>query len=245
MNRLLCVAGLMALALNMGGCATPTKMPYAKGAKVPAAGGPVLLMTTTIKNAHHPTFQPELIVVNVETPEAKAKAQRFNFVKDDYADLLPPKVQARKNKKAKEESNDPAATEGHTYLIRMQLPPGSYVIRGLTSMSRSFPVNATFFAPMHSPLTVGGGGVVYLGHVDATVRERKGEEFRAGPVIPLLDQAAAGASGGTFDVVISDRMATDEKLFRERFAPLANVEIRKSILPPFDRDTAQKWWKEH
>jgi hypothetical protein len=246
MKRLLCVAGLMALALSLGGCATPTKMPFAKSAeKGTAGGGPILLLTATIKNTHHPTFQPELLVVHVETPDAKAKAQRFNFVKDDYADLVPPKVQAKKNKKAKAESGDPASTEGHTYLIRLQLPPGDYVIRGLTSMSQSFPIIANFFAPMHSPLKVSEGGVIYLGHVDATVRERQGEEFRAGPVIPLIDQAAAGASGGTFDVVISDQLETDEKIFRERFTQLANVEILKSILPPFDRDAAQKWWKEH
>ena len=72
MKRLLCVAGLMALGLV--GCATPTKMPFAKGAeKGTAGGGTILLMTATIKNTHHPTFQPELLVVNVETPDAKAK----------------------------------------------------------------------------------------------------------------------------------------------------------------------------
>ena len=57
----------------------------------------------------------------------------------------------------------------------------------------------------------------------ATVRERTGNEFKAGPSLPLIDQAIAGASGGIFDVDISDRWDTDEsvsaprRLFR-RFA---------------------------
>ena len=46
------------------------------------------------------------------------------------------------------------------------------MIRGLTCLSRHFPIIGTFFAPLHEELTVTQPGVFYLGHVDATVRER-------------------------------------------------------------------------
>jgi len=78
-----------------------------------------------------------------------------------------------------------------------------------------------------------------------TVRERQGNEFKAGASIPLIDQAVVGASGGTFDVEISDQFATDEALFRDKFVALKDIEIRKAILPPFDRAKAQKWWEDN
>jgi hypothetical protein len=125
----------------------------------------------------------------------------------------------------------------------MELEAGRYEIRGLTRLARSFPINSFFFAPLHSSLESKESGVFYLGHVTATVRERQGTEFKAGPTLPLIDQAVSGASGGTFDITISDEFATDEAVFRSKFPALAGVTIKKAILPPFDRANAQKWWE--
>lgn len=94
-------------------------------------------------------------------------------------------------------------------------------------------------------MEVTDNGVFYLGQVNAVVRERQGNEFRAGPPIPLIDQAVIGASGGTFDIEIVDAQARDEALFRERFPALKDATIRKAMLPGFDRARAQKWWEEH
>jgi hypothetical protein len=77
------------------------------------------------------------------------------------------------------------------------------------------------------------------------VRERQENEFKAGPSIPLIDQAVAGASTGTFDIKISDNFVKDEAIFRSKFPALVGVPIRKSILPAFDRANAQKWWEAH
>jgi len=85
-------------------------------------------------------------------------------------------------------------------------------------------------------------GKIRVGHVEATVREKKGEEFKAGPSIPLIDQAASGASTSTFDVVISDQWKTDEGNFKTRFPVLNSATIQQAILPPFDRPLAQAWW---
>ena len=215
------------IVLVLSGCATRTKMAFESDEdRLTESSKPVFLMTATLKNTYRPSYQPKLLVVNVEKPGAQQAADRFNFTMDD---------------KAKNESDSPDA--GSTYFLRLQLDPGRYEIRGLTGLARSFPISAMFFAPLHAPLEAGRSGVFYLGHVTATVRERQGNEFKAGPSVPLIDQAIAGASGGTFDIEISDRLSADEAAFRFRFPALRGVEIKKSLLPPFDRALAQKWWE--
>jgi len=227
-TRFIALATLI-FALLLTGCATRTKMAFQDDAeRLTEKSKPVYLMTATIKNTYRTSFQPKLIVVHVEKPGAKEAADRLNFTMDD---------------KAKKETD--SAETGNSYLLRLELDPGKYEIRGLTSLARSFPINGFFFAPMHSDLEVKGKGVFYLGHVTATVRERQGNEFKAGPSIPLIDQAIAGASGGTFDVAITDEFAVDEPAFRAKFPALAGVPITKAVLPAFDRAKAQKWWELH
>ena len=211
----------------LAGCATRTDMAYSEGEAAPRNA--VFLMTATIKNHYHTSFQPKLLVVNVETVGANSKAGRLNFTMDDQAKI--------------KESDTPE--EGNSYLLRMELPPGDYVIRGLTSTSRRFPVMALFFAPLHEDLTAPARGVFYLGHVEADVRERSGTEFKAGPSLPLIDQAVAGASGGTFDIEISDRWESDEALFRGALPKLGTTVVEKAVLSPFDRPKAQDWWEKH
>jgi hypothetical protein len=226
LKRLLTCAVVL-LGVTLGGCATRTKMAFENDAdRLTDKSKPVYLMTATIKNTYKTSFQPRLIVVNVEKPGAKEAADRINFTMDD---------------KARSETN--SADTGNSYYLRLELEPGSYEIRGLTSIASTFPINGFFFAPMHSALEVKQSGVYYIGHVNATVRERQGNEFKAGSTIPLIDQAIAGASGGTFDIEIVDDFAKDEAAFRSKFPALATVEIKKALLAPFDRAKAQKWWE--
>lgn len=228
LSRLLSCA-VLAGAVLLSGCATRTKMAYgddSQQAGPPAK--PVMLMTANFKNKYRPGFQPRLLVVHVERPGATEAKDRLNFTMDD---------------KARMETGN--ADAGNTYLLRMELPPGKYQVVGMSSRSSAFPVSGFFFAPLHVPLEVRDNGVFYIGHVNAVVREREGNEFRAGPPIPLIDQAVIGASGGTFDIDIVDAQAADETLFRERFPALRNTVIRKAMLPAFDRAVAQKWWEEH
>lgn len=230
MKKLLVSFVAVVFALLTSGCASPTKMAFENDAdRLTDKSKPIFLMTATTKNIYKESFQPRLRVVNVEKPGAKEAADRLNFTVDTKAKL----------------SEVDSVTTGNTYLIRMELEPGKYELRGLTSSARTFPIIGFFFAPLHAPLEVKEPGVFYLGHVNATVRERKGAEFRAGGVAPLIDQAIAGASGGTFDIEITDEFASDEALFRSKFPALANVKIQKTILPAFDRAKAQAWWDAH
>ena len=223
------VFGAVVVAFALSGCATRTQMAFQNDSdRLTEKSTPVYLMAVTIKNTYRTSFQPRLLVVNVEKAGGKEVADRLNFTMDD---------------KAKDETD--SADVGNSYLLRLVLEPGRYEIRGLTCLARSFPINGIFFAPMHSAVESSGAGVYYLGHVSATVRERQGNEFKAGPSIPLIDQAIAGASGGTFDIVITDELSTDEGAFRAKFPALAGVTIKKAILPSFDRAKAQQWWETH
>ncbi len=196
--------------------------------KLTASSKPIFLMSVTLTNSYRTRFRPELKVVDVERHDSAGKPEVLAFAMDGEGTV--------------ESEVDDAPPR---YLVRMELDPGAYEVRGMVSRARGFPIVGQFFVPLHLPLTSKEPGVFYLGHVDAEVRERVGDEFRAGPVIPLIDQAIAGASGGTFDVRISDAFATDEALLRKTFPQLGAADIRKAILPPFDRGVAQKWWEDH
>jgi len=228
-NRLLIAAAVAATALFTG-CATRTPQAFENDTdRVTPAGDAVYLMSATLRNDYKKSWQPHLLVVNVEKEGASDSSGRFNFTMD---------------KKAQLDETDKEA--GNKYLLRMQLPPGKYEIVGLTELNRSFPIIATFFTPLHETLVVDGKGTVtYLGHVEATVRERKGEEFKAGPSIPLIDQAVAGASGGTWDVAVVDAWDADEAVFRGKFPALKDVQVQKGVMAPWNRDVAQKWWAAH
>jgi hypothetical protein len=217
------------VALTMSGCATRIDMAfYHDTQKLTPTSKPIFLMTATVKNTYKSYYQPKLNTVFVEKEGAKEKADYFNFFMDD---------------KSKNETNTLEA--GNNYLIRMELDPGSYEVRAMLGMAHGFPLVGTYLLPVHAPFKSIGPGVFYLGHIEADVRERKENEFKAGPSIPLLDQAVSGASTGTFEVEISDQFAKDEPLFRAKFPALAGVEIKKSILPPFDRKKAQEWWEKN
>jgi hypothetical protein len=72
----------------LAGCATPTTMAYSDKSKTPVnPTGAVFLMTATLKNNYHSSFQPRLLVVNVEKVGATDKADRFNFTMDRKARL--------------------------------------------------------------------------------------------------------------------------------------------------------------
>ena len=216
---------LLAL-LTLTGCATVNQMPYSKQMPKPDLSKPIYLMTITTKNIYKTSYQPELLVVNVEKPGATSSSDRINFKID---------------KEGATETNSPDT--GNSYLVRMQLPSGDYDIDGATCLNLGILTRVSFFIPLHEKLKPIAPGIYYLGHVDATVRQRVNDEFKAGPEIPLVDQAVGGASTGTFDVVISDRWDQDEAQFEKTYPALKGANIQKLIMAPFDRDNAQKWWE--
>jgi hypothetical protein len=221
--RIIRLALAMLLPIFVVGCANVNEMAINKKSKdLDLHGKSLLLMNVHIENKYKTGYQPQVIVVNVEKPNAKQKSDRQNF-----------KVDLEGGQSGK---------GGNDYLVRMLIEPGQYVIRGMTGMSTGFLVIANFFAPMHEDVVAEPNKIVYLGKVNATVRERVGEEFRAGAVTPLIDQAVAGFSGGTFDVEIIDNYDQDVTAFKSNFSVLQSATIEKQILEKFDRNKAQQWW---
>jgi len=98
--------------------------------------------------------------------------------------------------------------------------------------------------PIHNNIELKAGEVVYLGRVAGTIRERKDGELRAGAILPLLDQAITGFSGGTFDVLLEDQYEQDMKVFRQRFPVLNAVAVKRDIFLPFEKSRAVAWWKK-
>ena len=84
--------------------------------------------------------------------------------------------------------------------------------------------------------------VSYLGHLKAIMRQRREGEFRAGSVIPLIDQSATGMISHSWDVVIDDQSAKDLANFRKHVPALESVDIQVEPLPPWDRAAAQRRW---
>ena len=226
-SRLL-VFALLAAALALGGCASTRPMAYGPdpASVKDASKQPIYLMTMTVKNPFKTYYLPAMKSLGVVRGDGKADGDKFGFAPDEPA---------------KNEMNTDA--DGNRYFLRLPLDAGKpHRIHQVFFMASKFPVNGMFFLPLNAELPAAEPGVYYLGHVEASVRERKENEFRAGGVLPLLDQSLSGASGGTWDVAISDRWDSDEKLFRERFPAMGTAAVKKAILPPFDRERAQREW---
>jgi hypothetical protein len=217
------------LSLLVTGCASTLKMPLqAEADRIAQTGKTIYLMSVTLQNTCRDHFTPYLNAVQVMRNDGTAKPEVLTFAMDS------------KGAYYFEDKNLPPR-----FLTRVELAAGSYSLLGLGSTASGFPIRANFFTPMHVAVPATNGSVVYLGAVGANVRERKGNEFKAGPSIPLIDQAVACASSGTFDVEFKDAFESDMALFKETFPQLKDATVTKAILPPFERARAQKWWEEH
>lgn len=222
-------AALLATTLLLTGCASSLQMPLQDDAPLPPSPKPLLLLSVDMKNDYRPRFQPVVRAVHLSR-QVGGKEEVLSFAMD------------RKGSYWGENEDQPPR-----HMVRLELEPGQYQLRGVLATASAFPFTASYYLPLLLPLNVSDsatqGRVVYLGNVNATVRERQGDEFKAGPSIPLLDQAAAGASGGTFEVRITDAAEADLALFRKLFPALKAAEVKTTLLPGFDRARAQAWWE--
>ena len=109
-------------------------------------------------------------------------------------------------------------------------------------MAAAFPFVGQFFIPVIADFEVRPDAVSYAGHLKAVMRDRREGEFRAGSVIPLIDQSATGMISHSWDVVIDDRSGSDLALFKDHIPALAAVNITVDPLPPWDRAAAQHRW---
>ena len=221
MLRLFAAIGACCL---FAGCATVNPMAFDKNAtSVDTNAKSVVLVAIDVSRSDDSRYVPRPFVVKLELPNAQSKEERQNF------------------KMAKDV--DSFEHDGHTiFLARMALAPGKYKFGEIMGMASAFPFNGMFVVPVNSEVTIAPHSVAYIGHIAAKLRPREGTEFRAGPVLPLIDQSATGFSGGTWDIVIDDQHDADVALFRTNFPVLNGVQVENNPLPPFDRAAYQKLW---
>ena len=225
MRQLISLLVLSASSI-FAGCASVPYMPLAENQPIVDSSKPLFLMSVVLKNEYKERWQPRVLNVILEKDGEAGKPQVVVFRMDASGTVTP-------------------ESGSSTYLVRFPAEPVPHTIRGFNSMASAFPIHGFYFVPLHASLAKAEGGVYYLGSVKAVIRERKDGEFRAGPLIPLIDQAFAGASGGTFDIEIADAYEADIALFRKTFAALKDVEIKKAVLPKWDRAKAQLFWEQN
>lgn len=218
----------LTLALLFSGCATEKGMAVLDNpAAVSQPSKPIYLMTVTLRNTFVTAYQPRLDAVRLQKKLANGNTSIV---------LIQPDLQSRF------ESN--SSTTGCSYLLRMEIEPGIYTLLGLSCLGQSMYTNGTFYVPIQARLSPSTPGIFYLGHIEANVRERKKGEFRAGPLLPTQEQSVTGASGGTFDVEITDQWDADSAKFEAKFPALKGIKAQKEVLPPFNRERIQQWWEK-
>jgi len=202
------VLSILAVFMVMSGCASIKNAPLSNNVSaIDTTNESIGFMTVKISNNKNTSYQPEIKHAFIwDEKNGAADRERYSFkVNEAY-------------KSVDDEFNE--------YVISFQLKPGDYVIRELFAQSGLFPFIGTFAVPLYSNISVPANKTIYLGHVDANVVDREDDSLlRAGPVIPLIDQAMTGASGGTFVINIEDRFESDTKLIQDMYSYMSGVTI--------------------
>jgi hypothetical protein len=122
------------------------------------------------------------------------------------------------------------------------LPPGDYKITGFSGRTdvgfAILPVIGQFDPSFERSFSVGTNDSVYLGHVIARLVEKKSnDEERAGPIVPLLDQATTGMSNGTFKFEVVDDFQKDIEYIKVRYPSVGGRLFRRGLLTSSDYES--------
>lgn len=195
MNRSIAIVGALAIIV-LAGCTSLPRMPFADADTKPEAAQPLFLVSATIRNDYAKRWQPRVLTVSLtENVDGRPVSRGY-------------RMDGRGSIGAK------APGERDVFLLRFNATAAETTLVGMSAMASAFPIHAAYFVPMHSAIVKAPPGVHYLGRIKAIIRERKDGEFRAGPLIPLIDQGIAGASSGTYDIEIVDAFDDDVALFK-------------------------------
>lgn len=196
--------------LIFAGCATVSKMPLQDKSKtdISLAQKSILVAKVSIRNANKESQQPTICCI---------------FLKKDDKDLsfTEPTLISDKEK------------DGKTYIVSMEVTPGTTQIN-LIRFFRQVPLLIMAMAdlPLIQTIEVPANKVVYLGNIDAVIQPRTDDsQPRAGSLLPLIDQAVAGFSNGTFTATIKDQFNEDTAEIKNRFPKIASLDFVNMTLP--------------
>ncbi len=191
------------------GCATISPMPLSTGvSQLQTAEKSVLLAKVTIRNENAPSHQPDLCCIFVEKDGETYSYTKPTLVKE-YAE------------------------QGKEYLVSVDVAPGKAKIN-LARFIRQVPMLLMAMADLQfeQEIDVPSDSIVYVGNISAVIKDKEtDDDLSAGSLLPLVDQAVAGFSTGTFRVDISDNYEQDIAEFQSRYPFLKEREILKHVLP--------------
>ncbi len=221
-KRVVFFGTLILAAILLGGCATVKPMALNDETEVlDLSKESVALFTVKTSNRYKPSYQPHVSSVIVWTNDNREKTEKYGF--------------------QVKEPHDKVENQYDEYLASISLAPGKYKLREIFGTSGTFPVRGFFGVPMYTPIELKPNKIVYLGRIEAVIRERKNDgELRAGPVVPLLDQAVTGFAGGTFDINVYDNYDKDIALFKQIYPLLNKYTVEKAVLPQWKKPTEEE-----
>ena len=207
--------GMLAALAMASGCATMKPMALSKEVQAIPLDGQQSLALASVKvaNVYKTGYQPHVKDVRVKTAGPESTELAFTVV-------------------APYRASADEASQFEEILVSMALAPGEYEMTGVRVAAGSFLMPGNGMVPVNATFRVPAGKVVYLGRIEAVRRERNGDEPRAGPVIPLIDQSVTWFSGGTFDVKLFDGYDHDLPLMKAEYPALQSVAVEKAFLTP-------------
>ena len=197
------------------------KMALTKGqTSIDVSQKSLVLLSVKIANQHKPNYQLDIIgtLICPQSERCGHGSVKYFYKSSD----------AYKIKSVENSFNE--------YLLSYELEGGAYQMHSMGAVYDHFPITGGGSVPLNYSLDVKPKAVMYLGHLDIVMRERKTDrEERAGNVVPVIDQMTVGTATGTYDVVAEDRFDEDVKLFVSEYPALQKIKIEKAILPQWIR----------
>lgn len=228
LNRAFCLLGLTVMMLAVAGCGQPVRpmaLTEGNGKLVPGKDA-IVLMTVKTSNAVKPSVTPKVIVVYVPqgTPGASSVTSRTPGGDDEVAGWVVGKAVQH------------ADGQDCEYILSLRVSGDKLPLGSLQTLNQiPFVFTAVGFVPLHMSLPVEPGHVYYAGRIEANVRPRQQGEVRAGHLLPLIDQAAAGYSSGTWDVVVVDSFDQDMATIKRLYPAVGEANVEKRLLPAWVR----------
>jgi len=195
---------LLALSLLGTGCMSPMALNH-QGASLDLSTKSIAVFTLSTSNAYRPFYNPNVQCVRILSGNSE-------------------------DRKFRVEQTCRSESGSYDYLVSVDVQPGAHTLKNVMGNSFGPLVMATFDFPVEGTFQVPANSVTYVGHVEMVNRERQSGETRSGSIFPLVDQAVAGYSGGTFDVTLSDRSKTDIPLFTQNYPCLQGVQISTAVM---------------
>lgn len=197
------------LIITLSGCAHD--MALIKGQENIHTSKSIALLSVKVSNQNKPSYQLEISGAFV-CPQ----------LRDCFSRKWMHKVESPYKSK-KDSFNE--------YLLSFELDPGEYNIHAIATF---YDIPILLHAEANIPLSlkyeVKPNSVVYLGHIDATLREKRSDNEERAGLLPLIDSAIVGYSSGTFDVAVEDRFDNDIKVFIAEYPALQKVKVDKFIM---------------